>query len=394
MPWNRRCYREVMGRAAVVAGGGIGGLAAAIALERAGWQVTVLERAREITEVGAGLTLWSNALAALDAIGLGETVRATGSISGPAGTRTPDGTWLTRIPAGGLEEQFGVTAVGIHRAVLVDLLHAALPEQSLVAGAEVVEVHADAPVSVAYRCAGETRQMRADLVVAADGINSHIRRTLWKDPGHVRYSGITAWRAVTPEPWPEELASGITWGKGEEFGAVELGDGRVYWFGAVNMAPGRRAADEMAEVRRIFGHWHDPIPRLMDATPPEVLLRHDLFHLDPLPDPYVNGRVVLLGDAAHAMTPHLGQGACQAIEDAVVLGSLLTGDVDVDDALDEYDAVRRPRTRAVARTSRLSGRIGQQLTNPLGIGLRNRLLRLAPPRVAMGQLARFSTWRP
>src|SRR3989339_938897 len=120
-----------MTRAAVVVGGGIGGLTAAVALTRAGWDVTVLERAREFTEVGAGLTLWSNALAALDAIGLGETVRATGSISGPAGTRTSDGTWLTRIPAGRLEQDFGVTAVGIHRAVLVDLLHDALPERML-----------------------------------------------------------------------------------------------------------------------------------------------------------------------------------------------------------------------------------------------------------------------
>lgn len=97
-------------------------------------------------------------------------------------------------------------------------------------------------------------------MVAADGIHSHVRRSLWEDPGHVTYSGITAWRAVTPEPWPEELTSGISWGRGQEFGAVELGDGRVYWFGAVNAPRGERAADEMAEVRRIFGHWHDPVP--------------------------------------------------------------------------------------------------------------------------------------
>ncbi len=383
-----------MTRTAVVVGGGIGGLTAAVALDRAGWDVTVLERARAFTEVGAGLTLWSNALAALDAIGLGERVRSTGSISGPAGTRTPEGAWLTRIPAGRMEQDFGVTAVGIHRAVLVDLLHAALPERMLHAGAEVVDIHPGDPVSVAYCQDGETRALEADLVVAADGISSHVRRSLWEDPGHVTYSGITAWRAVTPEPWPEELASGITWGRGEEFGAVELGDGRVYWFGAVNAPQGERAADEMAEVRRIFGHWHDPIPRLIDATPPELLLRHDLFHLAPVPASFVHGRVVLLGDAAHAMTPHLGQGACQAIEDAVVLGKLLTPAGDLDQALAAYDRARRPRTASVAKTSRMSGRIGQQLSNPAAIAVRNALLRAAPPRVAMGQLAKFATWRP
>lgn len=383
-----------MTRTAVVVGGGIGGLTAALSLIRHGWDVTVLEQAAKFTEVGAGLTLWSNALAALDEIGLGDTIRSTGSISGPAGTRTPDGAWLTRIPAGRLEKDFGVTAVGIHRAVLVDLLHAALPEEALVAGAEVVDVHADRPVSVAYRRDGQHHELRADLVVAADGINSHVRRTVWAAPGRVRYSGITAWRAVTPEPWPEQIGSGITWGHGEEFGVVELGDGRVYWFGAVNAPQGRRARDEMAEVRGVFGGWHDPIPRLMDATPAESVLRHDLYHLDPLPDSFVHGHVVLLGDAAHAMTPHLGQGACQAIEDAVVLGSLLDGVDDVDRALAEYDRVRRPRTRSVAKMSRLSGRIGQQLSNRAAVAVRNRLLRVAPPRTAMAQLARYATWTP
>ncbi|HEX5772130.1 MAG TPA: FAD-dependent monooxygenase [Nocardioidaceae bacterium] len=382
-----------MTRTAVVVGGGIGGLTAAVSLVSHGWRVTVLEQAPEFTEVGAGLTLWSNALAALDAIGVGDAVRATGSISGPAGTRIPDGGWLTRIPAGQLEEEFGVTAVGIHRAVLVDLLRAALPEEALVAGAEVVDVYPDVPVSVAYRSGGHHHEVRGDLVVAADGINSRTRRQLWKNPGRVRYTGITAWRAVTPEPWPEELVSGISWGRGEEFGAVELGDGRVYWFGAVNAPAGRWSDDEMAEVRRIFGHWHDPIPRLLDATPAGSVLRSDLFHLRPGPDTYVHRRVALLGDAAHAMTPHLGQGACQAIEDAVVLGDLLD-EGDVDEALAEYDRVRRPRTREVARMSRLSGRLGQQLTNPLAVSVRNRLLKVAPPKTAMGQLARYATWRP
>lgn len=383
-----------MTRTAVVVGGGIGGLTAAASLLRHGWRVTVLEQAPEFTEVGAGLTLWSNALAALDAIGLGEAVRGTGSISGPAGTRTPDGGWLTRIPARRLEADFGVTAVGIHRAVLVDLLHAALPEDVLVPDAEVVDVQPDLPVSVAYRKGGELTELRADVVVAADGINSRTRTTLWARPGRVRYSGITAWRAVTPQPWPEEIVSGITWGRGEEFGAVELGDGRVYWFGAVNAPAGGSADDEMAEVRGIFGDWHDPIPRLMEATPADRVLRNDLFYLDPGPDTYVRGRAVLLGDAAHAMTPHLGQGACQAIEDAVVLGGLLEEHGDVDEALLEYDRVRRPRAREVARMSRLSGRIGQQLANPLAVSLRNRLLKVVPPRTAMAQLARYATWRP
>jgi 2-polyprenyl-6-methoxyphenol hydroxylase-like FAD-dependent oxidoreductase len=383
-----------MAGSAVVVGGGIGGLASAVALFRQGWRVTVLEQASAFTEVGAGLTLWSNALAALDQLGLGDTVRDTGSISGPGGTRTPDGTWLARIPAGHLEQELGVTAVGIHRATLVDILRAPLAERALVAGAEVVDVHPESPVSVAYLRDGEPRQIRADLVVAADGIHSHVRRNLWERPGRVRYSGTTAWRAVTPEPWAEELTAGLTWGRGMEFGTVPLGDGRVYWYGAVNALPGGRNHDELAEVRRLFGHWHDPVPRLLDATPTEAVLRNDLFHLNPGPDSYVRGRVVLVGDAAHAMTPHLGQGACQAIEDAVVLADLVGGAHDVDAALVEYDRLRRARTRKVARMSRTSARVGQQLANPVAVAVRNRLIRATPPRRSLAPMAKVSAWRP
>ncbi len=375
-------------------GGGIGGLAAAVALSRRGWDVTVLERAPEFTEVGAGLTLMPNALAALDEVGLGATVRATGSISGPAGTRTSDGRWLARIPAGGIEQQLGMTAVGIHRADLVEILRAPLPEQALLAGAEVVDVAPGPPASVGYRRHGALHRLEADLVVAADGINSRVRSSLWDRPGRVHYSGITAWRAVTPEPWPEQLASGISWGRGTEFGAVELGDGRVYWFGAVNAPAGGRSADELAEVRRLFGGWHDPVPRLIDATPAAAVLRNDISLLSPGPDSYVRGRVALLGDAAHAMTPHLGQGACQALEDAVVLAALLDAGDDIGGALATYDRVRRPRTRSVARMSRLSGRIGQQLSNPLAVAVRNRLVRALPPRLALGPMAKVAAWRP
>jgi 2-polyprenyl-6-methoxyphenol hydroxylase-like FAD-dependent oxidoreductase len=321
-------------------------------------------------------------------------VRDTGSISGPGGTRTPDGTWLNRIPAGQIETQLGVTAVGIHRATLVDILRAPLAERALVAGAEVVDVHPDSPVSVAYLRDGEPHQVRAEVVVAADGINSHVRRNLWERPGRVRYSGATAWRAVTPDPWPEELATGLTWGRGMEFGTVPLGDGRVYWFGAVNAPQGGHSDDELAEVRRRFGHWHDPVPRLMDATPPETVLRNDLFHLSPGPDSYVRGRVALVGDAAHAMTPHLGQGACQAIEDGVVLAGLLADAYDVDDALAEYDRLRRSRARKVARMSRAAARMGQQLANPLAVAVRNRLIRVTPPRRSLAPMAKVSSWRP
>ncbi len=232
--------------------------------------------------------------------------------------------------------------------------------------------------------------MTADLVVGADGINSVVRSRLWPGaPGPV-YSGTTAWRAVTA--WDGPLPAGVSLGPGAEFGMVRVGGGRVYWYGAVNApalpqkAAQQEPGDEWASVRSRFGAWHDPIPALLAATPPEAVLRHDVYHLaTPLPS-YVEGRVVLVGDAAHAMTPFLGQGACQALEDAVVLGQL-AGD------LAEYDRQRRPRTQQVARASLRTGRLGQQLTNPVAVAVRNTLLRLMPPSVVARATAAVTAWR-
>ena len=125
------------------------------------------------------------------------------------------------------------------------------------------------------------------------GINSGIRRDLWRHPSSVRYSGVTAWRAVTPEPWPVEVPVGLTWSRGAEFGVVPLGDGRVYWFVALNAPPGRCYDDDLAELRRLFGGWHEPIPELMDATRPGTVLHNDIYELRPGLDTYLHGRVVL-----------------------------------------------------------------------------------------------------
>ena len=371
---------------AVVVGGGIGGLSAALALRQAGWDVTVLERAREFREVGAGITLMANALTALDALGVCAEVRAQGSVDAPGGTRTPDGRWLARIDADMLEAALGTAAIGIHRATLHGILRAALAESALVAGAPVTDVTASGSVVSA---AGT---FEADLVVGADGIESTVRRRLWPEADPPRYTGTTTWRGVTDEPWSGDRTVAITWGRGTEFGIVPMGDGRVYWYAAVNAPEGHRTDDDRAEVLRHFGQWHEPIPALVAAT--GTVLHHDLRHLATPLGTYVRGRVALLGDAAHAMTAHLGQGGAQAIEDAVVLGDACAAGRPVPEALADYDARRRPRSQEVAAASYRIARFGQQLTNPVLVAARNAAMRVTPPRVALRSMAKYAAWRP
>jgi 2-polyprenyl-6-methoxyphenol hydroxylase-like FAD-dependent oxidoreductase len=381
-----------MGGRAVVVGGGIAGLAAAIGLRLIGWEVTVVERAEVLSDVGAGISLHANGMRALDALGVGEAVRAAARPQYTGGTRTPTGSWLTRMDGATLEQALGTPVVGIPRAELHRLLRAALPSECLRVGAEATDVeHAGATrvrVPVSYGT------LDADLVVAADGVSSRLRDRLFpRHPGPV-YSGSTVLRAITERPVALRTDFELTWGRGAEFGHIALLDGRAEWHAVLNSPRGVRYADALAAVRSRFADWHTPIPDLLEATRPDAVLHHDIHELTPPLPTYTVGRVALLGDAAHAMTPHLGQGACQALEDAATLTAALATEPTIGSALARYDSERRPRSQSVARAARQAGRMGQQLTHPLAVAARNAALRLAPSSVTVRAVLRHADWSP
>ncbi|MDG9715754.1 FAD-dependent monooxygenase [Streptomyces sp. DH24] len=325
---------------AVVIGGGIGGLTAAVALHLSGRQVTVLERARSLEPVGAAISLAPNSLRALDVIGLGDEIRALDARPGDGALRTPSGRRLSRISATAVTERFGGPLVLLPRATLIDRLAARLPAGTVRTGTAATLADpgdADRPARVSV----PGGVLEADLVVAADGVHSAVRRVLFPDhPGAV-YAGFTTWRVMIPVPGPE-FAPHETWGRGRIWGTHPLKDGRVYAYAAAVGPAGRRAPDdERAELLRRFGDWHEPVPSVLAAARPEDVLRHDVHHLArPLPA-FHRGRAALVGDAAHAMPPTLGQGGNQAIEDAIVLAHH-------QDDLTAYTAARLPRTTRVA----------------------------------------------
>lgn len=369
---------------AIIVGGGIGGLAAAVALVRRGWQVEVLERASELTEVGAGLSLWPNALRALDHLGLGEAVRDRALVGMRGGIQDISGRWLARTDTDELERRYGKAAV-LHRADLVEVLRTAVPAASLRTGVTVRSAHPEGTVVHSEGTA------TGDLVVGADGIHSIVRRSVWPEAPTPRYVGYSAWRMLTEPMAVSEVVE--TWGRGERFGYAPLPDGRVYCFAVANSVEGASHGG-LAELRRRFGAWHDPIPALLEAVQEDDLLYHDLYELPPQ-DSYMRGRVVLLGDAAHAMTPDLGQGACQALEDAVVLGQSVDMERskpnEIEHALATYDSIRRPRTQMVARRSRQVGAVAQWSARPT-VALRNTALRVMPRSVFARSQAPYLAW--
>ncbi|GAA3834913.1 FAD-dependent monooxygenase [Streptomyces phyllanthi] len=381
-----------MGGSAVVVGGGIGGLSAAVGLRMTGWEVTVVERAPVLSDVGGGISLHANGVRALDALGVGEAVRAAGRPQYTGGTRIPGGGWLTRLDGTALERKLGAPLLGMLRADLHRLLRAALPPECLVVGTEVTTIDDSDPNRV--RVPVGDGVVEADLAVAADGVNSRIRTQLFpRHPGAV-YSGSTVVRALTEHPVELRDDLELTWGRGVEFGHMAFVDGRAEWHAVLNSPPGVRHEDPLAAMRDRFGDWHDPIPTLLDATRPDAVLHHDIHELvTPLPA-FTAGRIALLGDAAHAMTPNLGQGVSQALEDAATLAAVLATGPTIETALARYDTERRRRTQSIARAARQIGRMGQRLSHPVAVAARNTALRLAPSRATIRTVLRHAAWTP
>ncbi|MDT0164539.1 FAD-dependent monooxygenase [Actinotalea sp. AC32] len=372
---------------AVVVGGGIAGLACAVGLHQQGWEVSVLERAAGSHVAGAGITLWPNALRALDVLGLGDAVEARGAVQRAGEVRTSRGRRLSTLDGAAMTRELGRPAVAVHRADLQEVLLGALPDDAVRTGVDVVGATADGTVRTA-----RDGDVAADLVVAADGIGGTVRRALWPDAPSPLYTGFTAWRAVSEVP-VERVTT--TWGAGTEFGSMPIGGGRTYWFAAARAPERERHDDERAHLLDRLAGWPDDVRSLVAGTPADAVLRNDLRRLPRPPRTLVDGRVVLVGDAAHAMAPNLGQGGCQALEDAAVL-TLACADAGrhLPERLGWYERERLPRVTAVMRASYWAGTAGPYVTHPVALRVRDALVAHAPASAATRQLVRVGGWRP
>lgn len=349
-----------------IIGGGIGGIATALALHRAGVKAVVYERAPLLREVGAGMMLWPNATRALRELGLLDDVLARSGYSTNFLVRAHRGKVLMNIALG----KFEVPAVCIRRSDLLAILLAALPGESVRLGREFHRFEqGHGKVRLHFK---NGRVEEHDALIGADGIRSRVRSQLF-GPADPIYRGYTIWRglagyhgsAVSPG------CNSETWGTGQRFGILNTGDGRFTWYATANVAAHHRDAEvgRKRELQERFAGWHEPIADFLEATEEKEILKHGARDCPPLPR-WGRGLVTLLGDAAHPCTPNLGQGGCMALEDALVLAGCVEQDRNLTTALLHYESRRRQRTRHIQERSLLLGRIGQWQNRLLVAGRR------------------------
>ena len=373
----------------IIIGSGIAGLSATIALRKVGIDVTVYERAPELREVGAGISLWANALRALDYIDAGDSVRKASLKMTRSEVRARNGfKRLMGFSAPELEHKTGLPEIVrmIHRADLVTSLASHLPATISRYGHECVGVELREKSAAVRFANGHSDE--ADVVIGADGIRSAVRAAVL-GPNEPRYSGYTCWRGICPRPASVEAGYvGEWWGRGQRLGITTITNDRVYWFATKNAPPGGRAPDERAYLQSIFAGWAEPAPTLFATTTPDHIFRNDI--IDRAPNrPWSKGRAGIIGDAAHSTTPNLGQGGCTAIEDSVVLARHLATNPDPAQALEAFTAERFPRTSGVIRESWKFGRLGQK-QGRLACWFRNTMIGLLGPLVGASGLMKHA----
>ncbi len=367
-------------RVAIV-GGGIGGLTLACCLRQRGIAFEGVEITPAFAPVGAGIGLGANAMAVLRKLGVGAAVEANGSVIHRGCMADLNGRVLTESDLDLLTGRFG-SSVAVHRADLHEALIGGLGPMGFRLGVTADAID-DRGESVFVRFSDGTTE-RFDVVIGADGIASAVRENAVA-PRQRLYSGYTCWRLSVD--FDADGLPGLCemWGRGKRFGIAPIGRGRVYCFAVENAPRGREDAEagRASRLRERFRDFASPAGEILARTTDADIYHDDIEEL--AEGPWVNGRVALLGDAAHALTPNMGQGAAMAIEDAWVLAERLASASSVPEALATYEALRRPRVTWIQRRSRSLGRIAQLGARPL-CALRNSLARMAPAGAAQKAL--------
>jgi 2-polyprenyl-6-methoxyphenol hydroxylase-like FAD-dependent oxidoreductase len=369
-----------------ILGGGIGGLTTAIALQRIGIRATVFEAAPEFRPLGAGIQLAANAMQGFRKLDIAEKIVKRGRLLPAFSILDDRGKTISHADARHIGAKYGVHNFAIHRADLHEVLAGELPPGQLRTGKRAIGFDRNGVAITVHFQDGTTHE--TDGLIAADGIHSAIRQQLLPDSAP-RYAGYTCWRAVVDAGTVRQDFASESWGTAGRFGIVPLAGNRIYWFACVNAPAGDPAMRDsrVTDLQQIFRRFHAPVQQILAQTNDSDLIWSDIIDLKPV-SRYAFDNILLLGDAAHATTPNMGQGACQAIEDAVILADELSKAGDLETAFSAFEKRRMKRTHFIVNTSWSLGKMAQW-SHPWLAAMRNTLLRMIPDSVNELQLQKM-----
>ena len=360
----------------LIIGGGIAGLTTALALQQKNIDFRVFEAVDKIRAVGAGITLAGNAMRVLKESGIADEVKRQGHLISSMIIEDEKGMQISIMDAEKLSRKHGLDNVAIHRAELHQVLLKNIANDKIVTNKKAIDFE-EHPGGITIHF-DDGSQAEGTAAIIADGIHSSIRKKLLPQ-STPRYSGYTCWRGVVENKWHLKQHAVETWGVNGRFGYVPIGNNQVYWFACKNAPYNDQAMSKFKtkELANNFRNYSSPIPQLIENTYERNLIWSDIVDIKPISN-FAYGRILLIGDAAHATTPNLGQGACIAMEDAIQAASAIWNQPDnLIDTFRRFQQKRIARTHFIVNTSYWLGKLAQ-LENKLLIKVRNSLFRVIP----------------
>ncbi len=359
-----------------IIGAGIGGLTLAIALKKKGFAINVFEQANELKAVGAGIVLANNAMQVYEKLGMRNVLEQHGNVVKEFYLATPDLKPMAGASLQQFEDKYGVKNIAIHRGTLQKELEKHLTSEQLHTGyllEQITRGEDDYQLQFA-----NNKTVHSTLIIGADGIHSKARQAIFPE-SEIRNTNQICWRGVAeyqlPDAYQHQLIE--AWGKGERFGFVKIASNTVYWFAVKSFKPGKAELGS-EQLTDYFNYFNPMVNEIIEATPVNQIHAAPLTDLKPMKE-WHKGGICLIGDAAHAMTPNMGQGAGQSIEDAHILSQCL-GLFNPHEAFERYQDLRLKKVTQIINRSWQIGKIAH-LSNPVAVFLRNQLLKLTPDSV-------------
>ncbi len=367
----------------LIVGGGIAGLSAAIALKKCHKEFVLAEASAELKAVGAGITLAANAMEALAELGAEEQVKSAGKVLHTAAIQDQQGHTLSRVDLRKMSKSR--YNLGIHRAALHAALYKELGEQHVLWDKRSESINYKmGRYHIGFQ---DGSVLSAKHLIVAEGIHSKLREHFLPD-SRTRYAGYTCWRGMAHCKADSSLGHEAVeiWGNRGRFGYVQVSDKQIYWFATAKFPQNSAEASKYSldDLKKRYRDYPERVVELLNQSTGHALLWNDILDLKPIPK-YAFGKAVLIGDAAHATTPNLGQGACQAIEDALELYRCLQLPIYAEAQFEEFEKRRKKRSQLIVQRSWSVGKLAEA-TSPIAVAMRNGLIKRLPEKVNLRQM--------